>query len=196
MPRITTLPPRPPEHQARRSRVVLTNRELELPSIGWQLFILDSSQSHSTAFPSCLDTYATRLLTEPLSRKRAMNALESPNPATRSNGGLRELTLASLLNVLRFAFGAFSRRKREYGSMPSLSDRSSALFSELHKVSPYLAHMGMHLVPDSPGPSTSCPYSPKCVEGKFCELRHHVSKIRISSVLGNPHNPAPLPMGL
>jgi hypothetical protein len=40
---------------------------LELPPIGWQLFILDSSQSDSTAFPSCLDTYATRLLTEPLS---------------------------------------------------------------------------------------------------------------------------------
>ena len=30
--------------------------DLELPSIGWQLFILDSSQSDSTAFPSCLDT--------------------------------------------------------------------------------------------------------------------------------------------
>jgi hypothetical protein len=29
---------------------------LELPSIGWQLFIRDSSQSDSTAFPSCLDT--------------------------------------------------------------------------------------------------------------------------------------------
>jgi hypothetical protein len=29
---------------------------LELPSIGWQLFILDSSQSDSTAFLSCLDT--------------------------------------------------------------------------------------------------------------------------------------------
>jgi hypothetical protein len=28
---------------------------LVLPSIGWQLFILDSSQSDSTAFPSCLD---------------------------------------------------------------------------------------------------------------------------------------------
>src|SRR5215218_5100004 len=40
---------------------------LEVPSIGWQLFILESYQSDSTAFPSCLDTYATRLLTEPLS---------------------------------------------------------------------------------------------------------------------------------
>jgi hypothetical protein len=44
-------------------------RDLELPSIGWQLFILDRSQSDSTAFPSCLDTYATRLLTEPLIRQ-------------------------------------------------------------------------------------------------------------------------------
>src|SRR5215216_5995327 len=41
---------------------------LEVPSIGWQLFILESYQSDSTAFPSCLDTYATRLLTEPLTR--------------------------------------------------------------------------------------------------------------------------------
>jgi hypothetical protein len=40
---------------------------LELPSIGWQLFVLGNSQSDSTAFQSSLDTYATRLLTEPLS---------------------------------------------------------------------------------------------------------------------------------
>ncbi len=40
---------------------------LELPSIGWQLFILGSSQSDSIAFPSFLDTYATRLLAEALS---------------------------------------------------------------------------------------------------------------------------------
>src|SRR5215217_559605 len=40
---------------------------LELPSIGWQLFILDSSQSDPIALPAFLDTYATRLLTEPLS---------------------------------------------------------------------------------------------------------------------------------
>ena|SRR5215208_3735168 len=26
-------------------------------------------------------------------------------------------------------------------------------------------------VPGGSGPSTSCPYSPECVEGKFCELR-------------------------
>jgi hypothetical protein len=41
--------------------------DLELPSIGWQLFILDSSQSDPIALPAFLDTYATRLLTEPLS---------------------------------------------------------------------------------------------------------------------------------
>src|SRR5215218_6657292 len=42
--------------------------DLELPSIGWQLFILDSSQSDPIALPAFLDTYATRLLTEPLNR--------------------------------------------------------------------------------------------------------------------------------
>src|SRR5215210_5339398 len=42
---------------------------LELPPIGWLLFILGSSQSDSTALPSFLDTYATRLLAEPLSRR-------------------------------------------------------------------------------------------------------------------------------
>src|SRR5215203_65333 len=41
--------------------------DLELPSIGWQLFILDSSQRDPIALPAFLDTYATRLLTEPLS---------------------------------------------------------------------------------------------------------------------------------
>jgi hypothetical protein len=41
---------------------------LELPPIGWQLFIRGNSQSDSTPFPSLLDTYATRLLAEPLSR--------------------------------------------------------------------------------------------------------------------------------
>src|SRR5215218_5387416 len=40
--------------------------DLELPSIGWQLFILDSSQSDPITLPAFLDTYATRLLTEPL----------------------------------------------------------------------------------------------------------------------------------
>jgi hypothetical protein len=44
---------------------------LELPSIGWQLFVLNSSQSDSTAFLSSLDTYVTRLLTEPLIHRSA-----------------------------------------------------------------------------------------------------------------------------
>ena len=44
----------------------LPTRSLELPSIGWQLFILDSSQSDPIALPAFLDTYAIRLLTEPL----------------------------------------------------------------------------------------------------------------------------------
>ena len=39
---------------------------LELPPIVWQLFLLGSPQSDSTAFPSFLDAYATRLLAEPL----------------------------------------------------------------------------------------------------------------------------------
>jgi hypothetical protein len=41
--------------------------DLELPPIGWQLFILGSSQSDSIAFPSFLDTHDIRLLAEPLS---------------------------------------------------------------------------------------------------------------------------------
>jgi hypothetical protein len=45
--------------------------DLELPSIGWQLFILDSSQSDPIALPAFLDTYATRLLTEPLIHRSA-----------------------------------------------------------------------------------------------------------------------------
>ena len=40
---------------------------LEAPSIGWQLFALDSSQCDRKAFVSSLDTYGTRLLTEALS---------------------------------------------------------------------------------------------------------------------------------
>jgi hypothetical protein len=48
-----------------------TGNDLELPSIGWQLFVLSSSRSDSTAFPSFLDTYATHLLTEPLSTVKA-----------------------------------------------------------------------------------------------------------------------------
>ena len=41
---------------------------LELPPIGWQLFILSSSLSLSTALPTFLDACATRLLAEPLKR--------------------------------------------------------------------------------------------------------------------------------
>ena len=40
---------------------------LEAAPIGWQLFILGSSQRDSTALPSFLDTYATRLLAQALS---------------------------------------------------------------------------------------------------------------------------------
>lgn len=36
----------------------------QLPPIGWQRFILDSSQGNSTAFPLSFDTSATRLLAE------------------------------------------------------------------------------------------------------------------------------------
>src|SRR5918995_7050932 len=49
--------------------------ELELPSIGWQLFILDRSQSDPKALPAFLDTYATRLLTEPLSRSENLSLI-------------------------------------------------------------------------------------------------------------------------
>jgi len=50
------------------STVYYDHLDLELPSIGWQLFILDSSQSDPIALPAFLDTYATRLLTEPLNK--------------------------------------------------------------------------------------------------------------------------------
>src|SRR5215217_8887854 len=39
---------------------------LEAAPIGWQLFLLGSSQGDSTAFPLCFDTYATRLLAQAL----------------------------------------------------------------------------------------------------------------------------------
>ena len=39
---------------------------LEAPSIGWQLFALDSSQGDKKALVLSLDTYGTRLLTEAL----------------------------------------------------------------------------------------------------------------------------------
>ncbi len=65
--------------QARAQRLELTRirvkeerrrliEDLEAPPIGWQLFALGDSQSDSTAFPSFLDTYATRLLAEALRR--------------------------------------------------------------------------------------------------------------------------------
>src|SRR5215213_7345595 len=50
---------------------------LELPPIGWQLFILGNSKSDSTAFPLFLDTYATRLLAEPLSCKERKSVLDA-----------------------------------------------------------------------------------------------------------------------
>ncbi len=52
--------------------------DLELPSIGGQLFVLGSSQSDSTAFSSLLDTYATRLLTEPLNIRCIRTPAEKP----------------------------------------------------------------------------------------------------------------------
>ena len=66
---------------------------LERPSIVWQLLILGSSQSNSTAFLSSLDTYATRLLTEPLTRVAArllqrsaliLLVFEASTPSVRS----------------------------------------------------------------------------------------------------------------
>jgi hypothetical protein len=53
---------------------------LEAPSIGWQLFALDSSQYDSKAFVSSLDTYDTRLLTEVLSPNLSHGTL---NPIRR-----------------------------------------------------------------------------------------------------------------
>src|SRR5215204_663748 len=59
---------------------------LELPPIGWQLFLLGNSKSDSTAFPSFLDTYATRLLAEPLSSLllSSISSLNSPPPLRRT----------------------------------------------------------------------------------------------------------------
>src|SRR5215217_2641066 len=45
----------------------LADKALEAAPIGWQLFLLGSSQGDSTAFPLCFDTYATRLLAQALS---------------------------------------------------------------------------------------------------------------------------------
>ena len=57
---------------------VLALAIFELPPIGWQLFILGSSQGDSTAFPAFLGTYATRLLAEPLRRSNGSGS--PPNP--------------------------------------------------------------------------------------------------------------------
>jgi hypothetical protein len=69
--------------------------DLELPPIGWQLFILGKSQSDSTAFPAFLDTYSTRLLAEPLSTCRAKTSTgQRTHPrAQRRMVGLLESTL-------------------------------------------------------------------------------------------------------
>src|SRR5215217_5524725 len=48
---------------------------LEAAPIGWQLFLLGSSQGDSTAFPLCFDTYATRLLAQALTNFRHSCAL-------------------------------------------------------------------------------------------------------------------------
>src|SRR5215203_4984267 len=56
-------------------------RNLELPSIGWQLFILDSSQSDPITLPAFLDTYATRLLTEPLRAREEERSSKLLGPA-------------------------------------------------------------------------------------------------------------------
>src|SRR5215208_3400328 len=62
---------------------------LELPPIGWQLFVLSSSRSDSTAFPSFLDTYATHLLTEPLIHRSAQKR-DSANFALTAFSEVRE----------------------------------------------------------------------------------------------------------
>src|SRR5215208_4226881 len=83
---------------------------LELPPIGWQLFILGNSKSDSTAFPLFLDTYATRLLAEPL------RSPVVPRPSLRSRaksldhlgGGLLDILLhlgGHLLEVLLHLLG-------------------------------------------------------------------------------------------
>src|SRR5215217_2316524 len=55
--------------------ILLEWDDLELPPIGWQLFILGNSKSDSTAFPLFLDTYATRLLAEPLREGSAVRSI-------------------------------------------------------------------------------------------------------------------------
>ena len=67
-------------------------KDLELAPIGWQLFILGSYQSDSTAFPLFLDTYATRLLARPLSRA---------NLASRGETAGRQVWWGELVGVGR-----------------------------------------------------------------------------------------------
>src|SRR5215213_4276520 len=80
---------------------------LELPSIGWQLFILDSSQSDPIALPAFLDTYATRLLTEPL--RAASNA--SAIHLADSDGSD---ALSSLRHPRSPGEGPYWHQRREY----------------------------------------------------------------------------------
>ena len=68
------------------ARIVTGERVTKMPKTGRmapeievavQLFILSSSQSDSTALPSFLDTYATRLLAEPLSPPNTLEPARS-----------------------------------------------------------------------------------------------------------------------
>jgi hypothetical protein len=70
--------------------VVMDN--LELAPIGWQLFILGNYESDSTAFPLLLDTYATRLLAEPLRRSQDRESARADR-----GEGVRSVVLAALL---------------------------------------------------------------------------------------------------
>jgi hypothetical protein len=86
---------------------------LELPSIGWQLFVLGSSQSDSTAFSSLLDTYATRLLTEPLTDRLALVlAIEAPRPLAEWHDLRRRMARSQEAHALPIA--------RQSARVPSL----------------------------------------------------------------------------
>ncbi len=65
---------------------------LEAPPIGWQLFILGSSQSDSAAFSSLLDTYATRLLAEALrwTKSGSVAVAMATSPDRRELAGWQE----------------------------------------------------------------------------------------------------------
>src|SRR5215212_3691050 len=58
--------PSPVSRALKRSSLCFVLWDLEAAPIGWQLFILGSCQSDSTAFWLPLDTYATRLLAQAL----------------------------------------------------------------------------------------------------------------------------------